>query len=156
MARGQVTLFQEFMKDAMSAVHNLSTATLKLGIIDDTTPAEADDATPRWADYVANEVVSTGNYTANGETLTTVVLAIVAGICTLTADDVNITLHASGFLDGFQGILYNSSAGNDEAIGFIDMGGPVSEQAADVDFEWDAGVVAEWPANVLTWDTPVT
>jgi hypothetical protein len=144
------------MRDALNAVHTLSTATLKLGIIDDTVPAEADDATPRWADYVANEVVSTGNYTANGETLTTVVLAIVAGICTITADDVNIAIHASGFLDGYQGILYNSSAGNDEAIGFIDMDGPVSEQEGPVDFEWASGVVVQFPANVLTWDAPVT
>ena len=102
MATGTVTLFQEFMKDAMSGVHNLSSGVLKLGIIDDTAPAAADDATPRWADYVTNEVVYTGNYTQDGETLTTVVLAIVAGICTITADDVNIGIHASGFLDGEQ------------------------------------------------------
>jgi hypothetical protein len=128
---------------------------LKLGIIDNTTPPAADDATPRWADYVGNEVATTGNYTANGETLTTVAFAIVAGIATLTADDVNITIHGSGFTDGYWGILYNDSATNDEAIGFIEMGGPVSEQAGDVDFEWAGGVVAQFPANALTWATPV-
>ena len=157
MARGDVTMFQEFMKDAMSGVHNLSTPpTLKLGIIDNTTAPAADDATPRWADYSTNEVATTGNYTANGETLTTVALAMTGGICTLTADDVSITLHASGFTDGYYGILYNDSATNDEAIGFVDMDGPVSEQADDVDFEWTGGVVARFPANVLTWATPVT
>jgi len=156
MARGEVKQFQEYQKDAGSGVHNLSTATLKLGIIDNTTPPEVDDATPRWADYVGNEVVSTGNYTADGETLTTVTYTMVGGLATLAADDVNIGVHASGFLDGYWGILYNSSASNDEAIGFVEMGGPVSEQADDVDFEWTGGVVCEFPANVLTWETPVT
>jgi hypothetical protein len=148
MARGDVTLFSEFMKDAMSGVHNLPSATLKLGIIDNTAAPTVNDATPRWADYVANEVATTGNYTANGETLTTVVLAMVSNLATLSADDVNIGIHASGFTDGYWGILYNDTATNDEAIGFVDMGGPVSEQADDVDFEWTGGVVAEFPANV--------
>ena len=148
MAKGSVTLFSEFMKDGMSAVHDLSSDTLKLGIIDNTTPPTVDDPTPRWADYVGDEVAATGNYTANGETLTTVTLTMVSNLCTLAADDVNIGIHASGFLDGYWGILYNSGATNDEAIGFVEMDGPVSEQAGDVDFEWTGGVVAEFPANV--------
>lgn len=152
MPRGTVVLFDGFMYDLAKGVHgDLSTATLKLGIIDNTAAPAVDDATPRWADYVANEVVTTGNYTANGETLTTVVLALISQLTTLSADDVNIALHASGFLDGHWGILYNSTATNDEAIGFIDLGGPVSEQANPVDVEWAGGVVAELPANVLTW-----
>jgi hypothetical protein len=140
------------MYDLAKGVHgDLSAATLKLGIIDNTAAPAVDDATPRWADYVANEVVATGNYTADGETLTTLVLAVISQLTTLSADDVNIALHASGFLDGYWGILYNSTATNDEAIGFIDLGGPVSEQADSVDVEWAGGVVAELPANVLTW-----
>ena len=151
MARGTVVLFDGFMLDLASKVHNLSSDTLKLGIVDNTITPTAADATPRWADYSANEVVATGNYTAGGEILTTVALALISQLTTLTADDVNIALHASGFLDGYWGILYNSTATNDEAIGFIDLGGPVSEQAGPVDVEWAGGVVAEFPANVLTW-----
>ncbi len=151
MARGDVTMFAEAEFDAWKGVHVLGTDTLKLGIINNTTPPTADDATPRWADYVGNEVATTGNYTANGETLTTVTFTLVGGIPTLAADDVNITIHASGFPDGYYGILYNSSATNDEAIGYVDMGGPVSEQADDVDFEWTGGIVCEFPPNVLTW-----
>ena len=148
MPRGSVTLFNETMLDMGKGVHDLSADVLRLGIVDNTITPAVDDATPRWADYSANEVVATGNYTADGETLTTVVYAMVSDLATLSADDVNIGVHASGFLDGYWGILYNDDAANDEAIGFIEMAGPVSEQAGNVDFEWTGGVVAEFPANV--------
>ena len=156
MPRGSATVFQEAMLDMAKGVHgDLSTAVLKLAIVDDTITPAADDATPRWADYSANEVTAAGNYVAGGITLTTIVVAMVAGVLTITADDVNITLHASGFLDGYFAFLVNTTATNDEILGWWDMGGPVSEQAADVDFEFPAGVVMEIPANVETWATPV-
>jgi len=148
MARGSVVLFNEFMLEIGKEVHDLSSDTFKLGIVDDTITPEADDGTPRWSDYVANEVATTGNYTADGETLTTVTFTLVSDVATLAADDVDITIHGSGFLDGYWGILYNDSADNDEAIGFVDLGGPVSEQAGDVTVEWTGGVVLELPANV--------
>ena len=140
-------MFDEFLLDALSQVHDISTETILLGIVDATITPAADDGTPRWADYSANEVDTAGNYTAGGETLTTVVLSVIAGVVTLTADDVTIAMDALGFTDGYWGILYNGDATNDEAIGFIDMGGPVSEQAAPVVFEFPAGVVGEWRAN---------
>ena len=155
MPRGTATTFQEAMLDMAKGVHgDLSAATLKLAIVDNTITPAADDATPRWADYSANEVSAAGNYVAGGITLTTVVIAMVGGILTITADDVNITEHASGFTDGYYGILVNTSAAADQALGFWDMAGPVSEQAGDVDFEFPSGVVMELPVNVLTWETP--
>ena len=156
MSTGSCTMFQEFYLDALSAAHNLSSNTLKLGIVDDTLTPTANIATPRWSDFSANEVSAAGNYVSGGMTLTTVSLAMSCGICTLTADDVLIAQHASGFTDGYWGILYNSSATNGEAIGFIDLGGPVSEQAAPVSVEWPSGVVGQFPANVTAWATPVT
>lgn len=156
MARGSATAFQQAMYDLATGVHgDLSSAVLKLAIVDDTITPAADDDTPRWADYSANEVATAGNYIAGGITLTTVVVAMVGGILTITADDVNIGLHASGFLDGYFAFLVNTSATNDEILGWWDMGGPVSEQAADVDFEFPSGVVMEIPANAETWATPV-
>lgn len=145
MARGTVTLFNETMLEGFKGSYDLSTDTLKLGIVDATITPAADDATPTWSDYSANEVVSTGNYTSGGETLTTVTFTMVADVATLAADDVNLALHASGFTDGYWAILFESVSG--KAIGFVDMGGPVSEQAAPVAFEWTGGVVAEFPAN---------
>lgn len=148
MATGDVVMFNESGLDAWQKVHDLPNDALKVGIVDNTITPTAADATPRWSDYSANEVVSTGNYVAGGMILTTVTLTMVSGVPTLAADDINIALHASGFVDGYWGILFNDTAGNDEAIGFIDLGGPVSEQAGPVDIEWTGGIVLELPANV--------
>lgn len=146
MATGTATVYNEAMLEGFKGSFDLSTDTLKLGIVDATITPAADDATPTWSDYSANEVVTTGNYTSGGETLTTVTFTLVSDVATLAADDVVIAIHASGFTDGYWGILYESVSG--KAICFVDMGGPVSEQAAPVSFEWDGGVVCEFPANV--------
>ena len=152
MAIGTVTLFDEFLLECGKGTHDLVNDTIKLGIVDDTITPAKDQTSPTWSDFSANEVAATGNYTSGGETLTTKTFALVAGVPTLAADDVNIAIHASGFLDGHYGILFNFSASSGEAIGFVEMGGPVSEQAGPVDFEWDGGVVVELPSNVLTWE----
>jgi hypothetical protein len=78
---------------------------------------------------------------------------MVSGVATITAANVVISEHASGFTDGYWGIVYNDTATNDPALWAIDLGGPESEQAGDVSIE---NIKAEFPANVLTWETPVT
>jgi hypothetical protein len=148
MAIGTATLFNEEQLDSRKGVHNHPTDTLKLVIIDNTSPPAADDATPRYSDYSANEVSNAGGYTTGGITLTTVAFAMVSDVATLTADDVSLPLDALGFTNGYWAILINDSATNKEAIGFWDLGGPVSEQAGPISLEFPAGVVAEWPANV--------
>lgn len=148
MARGTATLYNEAQLDAWKGVHVLGTDTLKLVIIDDTVTPAADDATPRYSDYSAYEVTNAGGYTTGGITLTTVAFTMTSDVATLTADDILLTIDASGFTDGYWGILINDSATNKEAIGFIDLGGPVSEQAGAVSVEWTGGVVAKFPANV--------
>lgn len=156
--RGTCKVFNETMKRFAEGEIDLSSDVLKLAIVDDTLIPATDDTTPTWSDYSANEVVSTGNYTAGGETLTTVVSAMVSGIYTLTADDVNIAIHASGFTDGAYGILIDTTATGTPALGFVQLddaaGNPVSEQAGPVDIEWASGVVLELPANATAWDTP--
>ncbi len=148
MARGSATLFEEYQLDVGKGVHVQGTDTLKIVIIDNTVAPTAADASPRYSDYSANEVSAAGNYVTGGIALTTVVYAMISGEATLTADDWEILMHASGFQDGYFAILINDSATNKEAIGFWDMGGPVDEQAGDVTLEFPSGIVAEFPANV--------
>jgi hypothetical protein len=158
MPRGSFTMFQETQLRLMLGELDLSGDTLTVAICDDTITPEADQTTPTWSDFSANEVTDAGNYTAGGEPLTTVVAAMVAGVATLTADDVNIGIHASGFLDGSWAFLVDTAAAGTPVLGFMELesaGQPVSEQAADVDFEFPAGVVMKQPANALTWETPV-
>lgn len=139
MARGDFTVFEEFALQLGQELHTLASDTLKLGLVDDTLTPTAADATPAWGDYSANEVATTGGYVADGITLTGVTFTEAGGVATLD-DTGNISLaqDGSGFTDAYWGILYNSSAAGSQAIGFLDLGGPVSEQAGPVNINWNA------------------
>jgi hypothetical protein len=138
MATGDFTLFEEFVDQIGEEGHNFSSDTLKLGLIDNTAAPTAADATPTWSDYSANEVGTGGGYTANGETLANVTWTEADGTATLDADDVSLIQDGSGFTDAYWGILYNDTNGTDMAIGFVELGGPVSEQAGPITVQWNA------------------
>ena len=141
MARGDLTLFEEFADEFGKGAHNLNGATLKLGLIDDSVAPTAADTTPTWGDYSGNEVSTAGNYTADGETLTysgVTRWGEADGVGTLDADDITISQDGSGFTDAYYAILYNDDHASDAAIGFLDLGGPVSEQDGDVTISWNA------------------
>lgn len=138
MATGDVTVFEEFADQLGKEMHNFSSDTLKLGLIDNTTPPTAADATPTWSDYSGNEVGTGGGYTANGETLANVSWAEAAGVATLDADNVSLSQNGSGFTDAYWGIIYNDTEATDAAIAFVELGGPVSEQAGPIAINWNA------------------
>ena len=141
MARGDLTLFEEFVDTLGQGDHQLDTDTLKLGLVDDTLAPTAADATPTWSDYSANEVSTAGGYTADGETLTFAGVtrwSEASGTATLDADDVSLSQDGSGFTDAYYAILYNDDHASDAAIGFVDLGGPVSEQDGPVTIAWNA------------------
>lgn len=132
MARGDVTLFDEFLAALGAGVHDLASDTLKMGLVTNGVTPTAGDSSPAWGDYSASEVATTGGYVAGGVTLTTVTYTEAAGVASLDSDPVSLVLDGSGFTNAYWGILYNDTAAGDEAIGFVDLGGPVSEQAGDV------------------------
>lgn len=143
MARGDFTVFEEFADQLGEEIHNFVSDTIKLAIIDNVVTPTAADATPAWGatsgvDYDANEVTNAGGYTTGGETIP-VTWTEAAGVATLDDDsgDIALAQDASGFTDGYWGILYNDSATNKNAIGFLDLGGPVSEQAGPVNINWN-------------------
>ena len=139
MATGDVTVFEEFAAEVGDKIHDFAADTFKLGIVDNTaTEPTAATASPRWADFSGNEVSTAGGYTANGETLANVAFSEAGGVATFRADNVVISQDGSGFLDGYWGIIYNDTATNDEAVAFVEMGGPVSEQAGDITFDWSS------------------
>lgn len=138
MATGDVTIFEEFAENIGGSDHNFSSDTLKLGLIDNTAAPTAADATPAWSDYSANEVSTAGGYTANGETLANVSWSEASGVATLDADNVSLSQNGSGFTDAYWGIIYNDTHASDAAIGFVELGGPVSEQAGPVAINWNA------------------
>jgi hypothetical protein len=139
MARGDFTVFEEFAAQLGAENHILNAAdVLKLGIVDDTITPTAADGSPTWSDYSANEVSTAGGYTADGETLADVTYLEADGVGTLDATDITLAQDAGGFEDAYWGILYNSTNATGMAIGFLDLGGPVSEVAGAVNINWNA------------------
>ena len=141
MARGDFVLFEEFAATLLNGaiawdLH--ASDTIKLGIVDNTATVPAAAATaPDWSDFSGNEVGTGGNYVADGLTLTTTTYTEADGVGTFDADDVeDLTQDGSGFTDGYYGILYDSSLVGNNAIGYLDLGGPVSEVAGPIVITW--------------------
>ncbi len=138
MARGDLVVFEEFALNIGLEIFQLETDVLKMGIVDATITPAAGDATPTWGDYSANEVSTGGGYPAGGEVIANNTYTEAAGVGTLNGDDISIVQNASGFTDGYWGIIYSDTAAADNAIGFLDLGGPVSEVAGPITVTWDA------------------
>ena len=145
MATGDIVLFDEFAETGHKGM-DLSADVIKLAIIDDTVTPSNTDTTPMWVvgsgvDYDGNEVSTAGGYTANGETLTYAGVTRwnqSGGTCTFDADNVALVQNLAGFTDAYWGILYNDTSTNKDAIGYVEMGGPVSEAAGPITFAWNA------------------
>ena len=141
MATGDVTLFEEYTREIGEKVHDFSNDTLKIGLVDDTLTPLKSRATPKWADFVANEVSTGGNYTGDGETIGGTTWTESAGVSTLAGESFTLAQDAGGFADAYWGIIYNDTATNDEAIAFVELGGPVSEVAGDVTIKFNGADV---------------
>lgn len=140
MATGTLLLFEEFAAQLGSENHILASGgdTIKIGLVDATITPLIGDTTPAWADYSANEVGTGGGYVAGGITLASQTYTEAAGVATFDAVDVALTQDASGFTDAYWGIIYNDTNATKMAIGFIELGGPVSEVAGPIEINWNA------------------
>jgi len=140
MARNQAFLFKEFVKDYGDGVHgDLSAATIKVVIINNTTPPTADDVAPRYSSYSANEVSSAGNYVTGGVALTGVTTSYADGVFKFDdTGNISWALDAGGFEDGYWAIVINDTAAADQAIFAVDLGGPVSERTGPFSITWNA------------------
>jgi hypothetical protein len=148
MATGDFTIFEEFTTDLGTEVHNLSSDVLKFGIIDNTTPPTAADATPTWSDYSANEISTGGGYTGP-VTLTDVTYTEASGTATLAGDSFTISSNASGQASTTAwGILYNETAASDQAIGFFELG-TIDITAGDVIIKFN-NVASGSPGTIFT------
>lgn len=139
MARNDLTVFEALGDDVAQGKHDFETDVFRLGLIDNTTPPTAADVSPSWNDYSANEVGTGGGYTAGGIAVPLSV-ARVAEVTTIDDDsgDITIAENESGFDDAYWGILYNDTHADKPAVAFVDLGGPVSEQAGPVNIMWSA------------------
>lgn len=139
MPRGDFKVFDEFTINLGQEKHTLASDVLKLGLITNVVTPTEGDATPTWSDYSANQVGTGGGYPTGGITLSGVTFTEVGGVATLD-DTGNISLaqNAAGFTNAYWGILYNATEAGGSAIGFLDLGGPVSEVAGPIAINWGA------------------
>lgn len=142
MARGDVHWFNRGLLDLGEKLHDLSSDTLHLGIVDNTIVPTVNTADPRWGaggttDLSANEVATATGY-AGPVALTSVTYTQVSNIPTLRAAVVTIPQDASGFTDGYWGVLYNNTDAGKRAFGFVDLGGPVGNVSGDAIVDWNS------------------
>lgn len=154
MAIGDITLFQQFFEDVGLKVHELNADVVKGGIIDSVVTPTAADATPAWGassgvDYDGNQVTTGTSYLTGGPDLENS-FSQTAGVATLDATDETVAQDGSGFTDGRWMILYNETATNNEAIGFLDFGSATSIQTGDLDITWNANGIARWGVGTIT------
>lgn len=141
MARGDFTLFQQFTQDIGKGLHDFSSDTIKLGLIDNSITPAADDVDPKWSSYSAAEVVDTGGYTAGGETLLNSSYTISDNTSKFDADNIEFIVNIAGFTDAYYGILYNDSTAQKLAIAFLDLGGPIDETTEEFSINWNSSGV---------------
>jgi hypothetical protein len=141
VAKGDLTVFEEFALDIGMKLHELDADVHKLGLIStaaSTGVVVASNATPLWADFSGAEVTGTG-YSAGGATVASTNLAESGGVATFDGNDVTWSQNASGFSNARSAILYSSTASASNAICYIDLGSSnVSLKDGDVTVAWNA------------------
>lgn len=153
MARGDFILFNELGVSLAEKKIDLENDTIKLALITNGVTPTANDATPRWGagsgvDYDGNEVSTAGGYTTGGLACANPSAVRSGDTTTFDADDpATISQNGSGFTNAYWGILYSDTATNKDAIGFLDLGGPVSEQAGPITIAWNASGIATIQIN---------
>ena len=144
MAQGDVVFFDQFLVDSMEKVHNLESDTIKLALVDDTTTPATTTAVPCWGsggttNFSSNEVTAGGNYSAGGAACANPTVALSGGAATFDTDDpATWSQHASNPTDARWGILYNDTATNKNAIGYVDLGSAFNMTTGDLTVAWGA------------------
>jgi hypothetical protein len=138
MARGDVTIFEEARATMIDGGWEPADV-IKCAILDDTTTPAAADSAPKLADYT--QVGTAGTYVAGGTSLGTLGDCVTEAAGTVTFDSAtNPTWaqDASNDADAYWALIYNDTDGDDKAIGFVDLGGPVDMSAGDLTITWNA------------------
>lgn len=128
MATGTIKWFSAGLLQLGTKIHNLTSDTLKLGVVTTTTVPTTDTAIPHWGgtgttNFASNQVGTGGGYTGP-ITLASVTFTEIGSapkVPTLRATDVVIPQNASGFSNGAYGIIYNDTDANKRALGYIEL-----------------------------------
>ena len=127
MAVGDIKWFSGALLEVGRGTHNLASHSLKCGLVTSVVTPTISDTDPRWGaggsvNFATNQVTPGGNYATGGPTLAAVTWTNVANVPTLRATDISILQNASNPTNARWGIVYNDTAANKNALGFIDFG----------------------------------
>lgn len=141
MAAGDITWFDEakaYMLDGgWEAADDI-----KVAVLDNTTTPAASDATPALGDYT--QVGTAGTYTAGGTSIGTwgTLVTETGGTVTIdSATNPTWAQDASNDTDAYWGLIYNDTQ-SDQAIAFVELGGPVDMSAGSLTITWNASGIA--------------
>jgi hypothetical protein len=142
LAAGDVVVFNVHLQDLGRGVHNLETGDISLGLVTSVTTPTAATAAPCWGeggtvDWNDTEVTVGGNYIEAGPSIGGT-YSQSGGTATFDATDVDIEQNGSNPTDARWGIIYNETATNNEAIGYIDLGAAINLSSGDFSITWNA------------------
>ena len=135
MARGDLTLFEEFAKMLGSENFVFGSDTTKVALFDTSASFAATDASPVYSS--TNEVSGTG-YSAGGATIASPTYTEASGVATFDGANITWSQNASGFTGATSALIYDDTNATKMAIGWIDLGSAVSQQDGDVTISWNA------------------
>ena len=143
MAKGDLTVFEEFAADIGVEKYQLNTDTLKVALISTAAGSvAASTASPTYSDFSGAEMASGNGYTTGGATIASSSYAEASGVGTLDGNDVTWSQNASGFTTARTAIVYTdtpASAASKAAICKVDLGSSsVSLQDGDVTVSWNS------------------
>lgn len=137
MARGDLTLFEEFANMLGSENFNFETGgdAIKVALFNTSRSFTAADASPAYSS--TNEVSGTG-YTAGGTAIASQTYNEASGVATFDGANITWSQNASGFTGATSALIYDDANASDMAIGWVDLGSAVSQQDGDVTISWNA------------------
>ncbi len=149
MARGDIHVFASGeLKTKAGVALNLTSDTLKLGIVGNGVVPTVSTADPRWGsagstDFSAQDMGHATAYTGP-ISLSGVTYTRSNGVNTLAASNVTVNQDAAGFTTAYYGIIYDDTVAGKYALAFVDLGGPVSIVGGALSISWNAsGIFTE-------------
>ena len=141
MAQGDVVVFNEAKLSLLDGTHDLDTHTIKVAICDNTAAPTATSLVDGVAfTTLFTEVGNAGSYTTGGDAITISLTESAGTVKFDSADNPTWAQNASNDTDAYWGIIYNTQSVGvaNEAIAYVDLGGPIDMSAGTLTINWNA------------------
>jgi hypothetical protein len=140
MPRGDIKWFAQALHDLGNKIHDLDSDDLRMGVVTNTTVPAINTAAPHWGgtgttNFASNQVPTGTGYT--GPITLTETWVLTAGGADFRLSNITIPQDASGFTTGHWGIIYNNTDANKRVLAYVDLDGPIGNQAGPIDFYWN-------------------